>query len=52
MERMRTMLFCPASKPKMYINAPIFKPDCILFDLEDSVVFDEMTAPEIFCAQL
>ncbi len=50
MERMRTMLFCPASQPKMYINAPIFKPDCILFDLEDSVAFEEKdSARDLLC---
>ena len=53
MERMRTMLFCPASKPKMYINAPIFKPDCILFDLEDSVVYDEKdSARDLLCTAM
>lgn len=50
MERMRTMLFCPASQPKMYINAPIFKPDCILFDLEDSVPYEEKdSARDLLC---
>lgn len=37
----RTMLFCPASNPKMLFNAAIYKPDCILFDLEDAVKYDE-----------
>lgn len=39
MNRMRTMLFCPASQPKMFLNAPVFHPDAILFDLEDAVAF-------------
>ena len=41
MNRMRTMLFCPASQPKMFLNAPVFHPDAILFDLEDAVAFAE-----------
>ncbi|MCQ2547305.1 MAG: CoA ester lyase [Clostridia bacterium] len=44
MNRMRSMLFSPANNPKMYLKAPIFKPDCILFDLEDSVAFTEKDA--------
>lgn len=44
MNRMRTMLFCPANNPKMYLKSPIFGPDCILFDLEDSVAFTEKDA--------
>jgi citrate lyase subunit beta/citryl-CoA lyase len=43
-DQMRTMLFCPASEPKMYINAPIYRPDCIIFDLEDSVAYNEKDA--------
>ena len=41
MDRMRTMLFCPASQPKMFLNAPVFQPDAILFDLEDAVAYAE-----------
>lgn len=37
----RTMLFCPASIPKHLFTAMIYKPDCILFDLEDSVSIDD-----------
>lgn len=37
----RTMLFCPASNPKLLFSAQIYKPDCILFDLEDAVQYDE-----------
>ena len=44
MDRMRSMLFSPANNPKMYLKAPIFKPDCILFDLEDSIAFSEKDA--------
>ena len=44
MYKMRTMLFCPANKPKVYLNAPVFAPDCILFDLEDAVAMSEKDA--------
>ncbi|MCC5909071.1 MAG: HpcH/HpaI aldolase/citrate lyase family protein [Clostridiaceae bacterium] len=37
----RTMLFVPASNPNMMVNAPIFKPDCIIFDLEDAISLRE-----------
>lgn len=37
----RTMLFCPASNPKHLFTAMIYKPDCILFDLEDSVAYKD-----------
>lgn len=40
----RTMLFAPASNPKMLFNTAIYKPDCILFDLEDAVKYDEKDA--------
>ena len=37
----RTMLFCPASNPKHLFTAMIYKADCILFDLEDSVAYKD-----------
>lgn len=37
----RTMLFCPANEPKIYINASVYNPDCIIFDLEDSIAYAE-----------
>lgn len=40
----RTMLFCPASNPKHLFTAMIYKPDCILFDLEDAVAYSEKEA--------
>ncbi|BES64950.1 citrate (pro-3S)-lyase subunit beta [Gottschalkiaceae bacterium SANA] len=40
----RTMLFCPASNPKLLFTAMIYKPDCILFDLEDSVAYKDKIA--------
>ena len=50
MDRMRTMLFCPASQPKMFLNAPVFHPDAILFDLEDAVAYAEKdSARDLLC---
>ncbi len=40
-ELCRTMLFCPATNPKLYLDAPTFEPDSIIFDLEDAVKYDE-----------
>lgn len=40
----RTMLFCPANNPKHLFTAMIYKPDCIMFDLEDAVPFNEKEA--------
>lgn len=40
----RTMLFSPASNPKMLFTTPIYNPDCILFDLEDAVKYDDKEA--------
>ncbi|SDY57769.1 citrate lyase subunit beta / citryl-CoA lyase [Proteiniborus ethanoligenes] len=37
----RTMMFVPASNPNMMVNAPVFKPDCIIFDLEDAISLRE-----------
>ena len=46
----RSMLFCPANEPKMYIDAPIYKPDCIIFDLEDSILYSEKdSARDLLC---
>lgn len=41
---MRSMLFCPANQPKHYISAPVFGADCMIFDLEDAVAFDQKDA--------
>ncbi len=35
------MLFVPANNPNMMVNAPIFQPDCIAFDLEDAISVKE-----------
>jgi citrate lyase subunit beta/citryl-CoA lyase len=40
----RTMLFCPASNPKHLFTSMIYKPDCLLFDLEDAVAYNEKVA--------
>ena len=40
----RSMLFCPANNPKLYYTAPIYNPDCIIFDLEDSIEVSEKDA--------
>ena len=44
------MLFCPASPSKMFLNAPVFQPDAILFDLEDAVAYAEKdSARDLLC---
>ncbi|MFV0440008.1 MAG: HpcH/HpaI aldolase/citrate lyase family protein [Lachnospirales bacterium] len=49
----RTMLFCPAINPKLYINAPFLGADCIIFDLEDSIRYnDKDAARELFSEAL
>ncbi len=40
----RSMLFCPANNPKLYYTAPVYNPDCIIFDLEDSIEVSEKDA--------
>lgn len=46
----RTMLFCPASEPKLYVNSIIYKPDCIIFDLEDAILYSEKdSARDLLC---
>ncbi len=37
----RTMLFVPANNPNMMVNAVVFKPDAIIFDLEDAIALRE-----------
>ncbi|MEW8955270.1 CoA ester lyase [Clostridium sp.] len=49
----RSMLFCPASDPKMLVNAPVYAPDCIVFDLEDAVAYSEKdSARDLLCEAL
>ena len=46
----RTMLFCPASEPKLYVNSIVYKPDCIIFDLEDAISYSEKdSARDLLC---
>lgn len=44
------MLFSPSSKPKNFINAPVYHADCIIFDLEDSISIKEKdSARDLLC---
>ncbi|MFV0424411.1 MAG: HpcH/HpaI aldolase/citrate lyase family protein [Bacilli bacterium] len=46
----RTMLFCPAINPKLYIGGPMYKSDCIIFDLEDAIRYDQkVEARDLLC---
>lgn len=47
----RTLLFCPASNPKLLFTAPIYQADGIIFDLEDSVRYDEKDAARELLAE-
>lgn len=47
----RTMMFAPANNPKMLASAHIYKPDCILFDLEDAVKYSEKDAARDLLAE-
>ncbi len=40
----RTMLFCPATNPKLFLNAPFLGADSIIFDLEDAVRYNDKDA--------
>lgn len=49
----RSMLFVPASNPSMLVNAPVYKPDCIIFDLEDSIALNEKdSSRDLLCEAL
>jgi citrate lyase subunit beta/citryl-CoA lyase len=49
----RTMMFCPASNPKMLFTAQIYNPDCIIFDLEDAIAYAEKdSARDLLCEAL
>ncbi len=46
----RTMLFCPAINPKLYVDGPMYDSDCIIFDLEDSIRYDQKEeARDLLC---
>lgn len=47
----RTMLFSPADNPKMLVNAHLYKPDAIIFDLEDAVKYSEKDAARDLLAE-
>ncbi len=49
----RTMLFCPAINPKLYIDSVLFNPDCIIFDLEDAIKYSQkVEARDLLCEAL
>jgi citrate lyase subunit beta/citryl-CoA lyase len=43
----RTRLYLPGSEPKYFVNAVLYKPDAIIFDLEDAVHFGEKDSARI-----
>ncbi|MGF6906430.1 HpcH/HpaI aldolase/citrate lyase family protein [Fusobacterium sp. PH5-44] len=47
----RTMLFSPADNPKMLVNAHLYGPDAIIFDLEDAVKYTEKDAARDLLAE-
>lgn len=42
--RLRTMLYCPANNPTYYFSAKYYRPDGIIFDLEDSIAIADKDA--------
>ena len=40
-------MFAPANNPKMLVTAHLYGPDCVLFDLEDAVKYEEKMQLEI-----
>ncbi len=47
MKLRRSLLFVPGSNPAMVSNAFIFKPDTVMFDLEDSVALNQKKSARI-----
>ncbi|EHO18878.1 hypothetical protein HMPREF9466_02001 [Fusobacterium necrophorum subsp. funduliforme 1_1_36S] len=43
----RSMLFVPATKPGLMRDAYVYKPDSVMFDLEDSVAITEKDSARI-----
>ncbi len=43
----RSRLYLPGSEPKYFVNAALYTPDAVIFDLEDSVHPDEKDAARI-----
>lgn len=49
----RSMMFCPANNNKMLTTAHMKHPDCIIFDLEDSIFYSEKeNARRMLCEAL
>ncbi|AOG60986.1 citrate lyase subunit beta / citryl-CoA lyase [Spiroplasma helicoides] len=48
----RHMLFVPADKPAMYRDVVFYKPDTIMFDLEDAVSFSEKDSTRILLREI
>ncbi|WP_157795168.1 aldolase/citrate lyase family protein [Spiroplasma clarkii] len=46
------MLFLPADKPALYRDAVFYKPDTIMFDLEDAVAFSEKDAARMLLVEI
>ncbi|WP_342269298.1 aldolase/citrate lyase family protein [Spiroplasma endosymbiont of Aspidapion aeneum] len=46
------MLFVPADKPAMYRDVIFYKPDTIMFDLEDAISFSEKNSTRILLNQM
>ncbi|ASP28340.1 citrate lyase subunit beta / citryl-CoA lyase [Spiroplasma corruscae] len=48
----RHMLFVPADKPAMYRDVVFYKPDTIMFDLEDAVSYSEKDSTRILLREI
>lgn len=47
------MLFCPANNQKMLDNATKYNPDCIIYDLEDAIAYNEKkNARKMLCESI
>lgn len=46
----RTLFFVPGNNPAMLMKSEIYKPDCIIYDLEDAVSIAEKDAARILVA--
>lgn len=46
------MLFLPADKPAMYRDVMMYKPDTVMFDLEDAVSFSEKDSARILLKEV
>ncbi len=47
----RTMMFAPANNPKMLMMAHLYGADCVIFDLEDAVKYDDKDAARDLLAE-